>query len=145
MNSTTCELCSAAGGRLIFDDGRARVVAIDEPEYPGFIRVIWNMHVREITDLSADDRMHLLRLVFAVEQAQRSVLTPDKMNVASLGNMTPHLHWHLIPRYADDAHFPGPIWSEQRRATPPVSLALRRARLPELEQAIIQALRLRDA
>ena len=111
MNSTTCELCSTAGGRVIFDNGRARVVVVDEPDYPGLIRVIWNEHVREITDLAADERTALMRLVFAVEQVQRSVLAPDKMNLASLGNMTPHLHWHLIPRYTDDAHFPGPIWS----------------------------------
>jgi len=140
MNSTTCELCSTAGGRLIFDNGRTRVVVVDEPGYPGFIRVIWNEHVREITDLAADERAALMRVVFAVEQVQRSVLAPDKMNVASLGNMTPHLHWHLIPRYADDAHFPGPIWSERRRSVSAETLALRLALLPQLEQAIVARL-----
>ena len=144
MNSTTCELCSTAGGRLIFDNGRARVVMVDEPDYPGFIRVIWNEHVREITDLAADERTALMRLVFAVEQVQRSVLAPDKMNVASLGNMTPHLHWHLIPRYADDAHFPGPIWSERRRSVSAETLAPRRALLTQLEQAIVARLRRAD-
>jgi diadenosine tetraphosphate (Ap4A) HIT family hydrolase len=141
MNSTTCELCSTAGGRLIFDNGRTRVVVVDEPDYPGFIRVIWNEHVREITDLAADERDALMQVVFAVEQVQRSVLAPDKMNVASLGNMTPHLHWHLIPRYADDAHFPGPIWSERRRSVSAETLAPRLALLAQLEQAIAARLR----
>lgn len=144
MNSTTCELCSTAGGRLIFDNGWARVVIVDEPDYPGFIRVIWNEHVREITDLAADERTALMLLVFAVEQVQRSVLAPDKMNVASLGNMTPHLHWHLIPRYADDAHFPGPIWSERRRSVSAETLAPRLALLAQLEQAIAARLRRPD-
>jgi len=141
MNSTICELCSTAGGRVILDNGWARVVLVDEPNYPGFIRVIWNEHVREITDLAADERTALMQLVFAVEQIQRSVLAPDKMNVASLGNMTPHLHWHLIPRYADDAHFPGPIWGERRRSVSAETLAPRRALLPRLEQAIVERLR----
>jgi diadenosine tetraphosphate (Ap4A) HIT family hydrolase len=141
MNLTTCELCSTAGGRLIFDNGRTRVVVVDEPDYPGFIRVIWNEHVREITDLAADERDALMQVVFAVEQVQRSVLAPDKMNVASLGNMTPHLHWHLIPRYADDAHFPGPIWSERRRSVSAETLAPRLALLAQLEQAIAARLR----
>jgi len=140
MKSATCEFCTGSGGRVLFDDGRARIVAIDEPDYPGFLRVIWNAHVREITDLPKDERQHLMRIVFAVEEAQRSILLPDKMNVASLGNMTPHLHWHLIPRYHDDAHFPGPIWSERRRTTDTAVLAARCARLPQLDAAIARAL-----
>jgi diadenosine tetraphosphate (Ap4A) HIT family hydrolase len=126
---------------VLCDDGRARVVAIDEADYPGFLRVIWDTHVKETTDLSVDERQHLMRVVFAVEEIQRSTLLPDKMNVASLGNMTPHLHWHLIPRYHDDAHFPGPIWSERRRTTDPAVLATRRARLAQLDAAIARALR----
>lgn len=136
MNSTACEFCTGSGGRVLSDDGRARVVAIDEPDYPGFLRVIWNTHVKELTDLPVDERQHLMRVVFAVEEIQRAILVPDKMNVASLGNMTPHLHWHLIPRYHDDAHFPGPIWSERRRSTDAAILATRRARLPQLDAAI---------
>jgi diadenosine tetraphosphate (Ap4A) HIT family hydrolase len=41
------------------------------------------------------------------------------MNLASLGNMTPHLHWHVIPRWRDDRHFPGPIWGSPQRDTRP--------------------------
>ena len=40
---------------------------------------------------------------------------PDKINLASLGNITPHLHWHIIPRYFEDNHFPDSIWSEKKR------------------------------
>jgi len=45
----------------------------------------------------------------------RDTLQPDKINLASLGNQVPHLHWHVIPRFADDAHFPDPIWAAARR------------------------------
>ena len=144
MSHLDCELCSGPGGRLINNDGRVRVVAVDGPDYPGFIRVIWNAHVRELTDLSAEERAAFMRIVFAVEEVQRAVLVPQKMNVASLGNMTPHLHWHLIPRYVDDTHFPGPIWSERRRSVNAESLASRRALLPQLEQAIVARLRRED-
>ena len=41
----------------------------------------------------------------------RQVLNPTKINLASLGNMTPHLHWHVIPRFADDVNFPNPVWA----------------------------------
>ena len=112
-----CVFCSGDGGQKVYDDGRCRVVIADEP-FVGFCRVIWNAHVREMTDLVDADREHLMRVVFRVENALRALLSPHKMNVASLGNLVPHLHWHLVPRFLDDSHFPNPIWAERQRAAP---------------------------
>jgi len=91
------------------------VVLVEDRDYPGFCRVILNRHVREMTDLDENTRQRLMRVVFAAEQALRQLMQPAKINLASLGNMTPHLHWHIIPRFADDKHFPGSVWSEARR------------------------------
>jgi diadenosine tetraphosphate (Ap4A) HIT family hydrolase len=44
------------------------------------------------------------------------------MNLASLGNVTPHLHWHVIPRFADDSHFPQPVWGAAQRPAEPRDL-----------------------
>jgi diadenosine tetraphosphate (Ap4A) HIT family hydrolase len=57
--------------------------------------------------------------VFAVEQVLRELLQPEKINLASLGNQVPHLHWHVIPRFGDDAHFPDPIWAARKREARP--------------------------
>jgi len=114
-----CELCSTSGGAILWRNDRLRVVLVDEPDYPGFCRVIWNAHVKEMTDLGADDRDHLMAVTLELEALLREVLQPHKMNLASLGNMTPHLHWHVIPRWRDDPHFPGPIWSTRQRDTTP--------------------------
>lgn len=103
------------GGTVIWEDPRCRVVRVDEPGYPGFCRVIWETHVREMTDLSPVDRLHCMNVVFAVERAMRDVLSPAKINLASLGNMVAHVHWHVIPRFADDPHFPQPIWGTRQR------------------------------
>ena len=110
-----CELCSRTGGELLWQDERCRVVHVAEPGYPGFCRVIWETHVKEMTDLSDADRIHLMEVVFAVESVLRETLQPDKINLASLGNLVPHLHWHVIPRYTDDPHFPQPIWTNPQR------------------------------
>jgi len=136
MNAPTCELCAGTGGRVIHDDGRLRVVVVDEPDYPGFMRVIWNAHVREMTDLSPAERTHVMQAVFAVERAQREVMQAHKINVASLGNLVPHVHWHVIPRFEDDAHFPGPIWASRRRNIDEHRLVERRHLLQALEQAV---------
>ena len=113
-----CELCSLSEANALWHDARCLVVRVGSKEaedYPGFCRVVWRQHVREMTDLSTPDRQHLMSLVFAVETALRSLYQPTKINLASLGNMVPHLHWHVIPRFSDDPQFPAPIWSNQER------------------------------
>jgi len=114
-----CELCEQDGGAVLWRDDFCRVVRVvegpDANDHPAFCRVILNQHVREMTDLAAEQRMRLLQVVLATESALREQLSPAKMNLASLGNMTPHLHWHVIPRFEDDRHFPGPVWAAPRR------------------------------
>lgn len=100
---------------VLWQDKRCRVILVGDPDYPGFCRVIWGEHVKEMTDLSEPDRAHLLAVVFATEVVLRKLLHPDKINLASLGNQVPHLHWHVIPRFADDAHFPDPVWAVRKR------------------------------
>jgi diadenosine tetraphosphate (Ap4A) HIT family hydrolase len=125
---TACPLCDAPGGAVLWQDGFCRVVLADEPDYPGFLRVILDAHVKEMTDLPPAEQLALMRVVLATEAALREVMAPDKVNLASLGNLVPHLHWHVIPRFADDPHFPNPVWGERKRATPhaaPPDLAAR--------------------
>ena len=110
-----CELCDNDGGALVWRDAWCRVVHVAQPGYPGFCRAIWNAHVAEMTDLAEAERASFMRVVFTVEAVLRERLRPDKINLASLGNAVPHLHWHVIPRFRDDPHFPNPIWSSQRR------------------------------
>lgn len=111
----SCPLCTAHSESVVWNDTECRVILIDDPDYAGFCRVVWNSHVKEMTDLAPEQRDHLMRVVFAVELVLRELLNPAKINLASLGNQTPHLHWHVIPRYDDDAHFPDPVWSERLR------------------------------
>ncbi|HET7549199.1 MAG TPA: HIT family protein [Usitatibacter sp.] len=113
--SGDCEFCERSGGAILWQNDLCRVVQVDEPGYPGYCRVILARHVRETTDLDPSQRMRLAAVVFAVEDAVRETMRPDKMNVASLGNVVPHLHWHVVPRFRDDAHFPSPVWCAARR------------------------------
>ncbi|BBO59499.1 HIT family protein [Mycoavidus sp. B2-EB] len=137
---THCALCETTGGELLWRDDKVRVVAIDEADYPGFCRVIWNAHITEFSELEAGSREYLIEVVAQVERIIRQVMQPVKMNLASLGNQVPHLHWHLIPRYADDAHFPAPIWGPRVRATAAAVLELRRSRALGLRETILSGL-----
>jgi diadenosine tetraphosphate (Ap4A) HIT family hydrolase len=113
--NTTCPLCQPTGETVLWQSPQARVLRVDDPAWPGFCRVVWNAHVAEMTDLAPAERGYLMDLVYGVESALRQVLTPTKINLASLGNQVPHLHWHVIPRFADDAAFPDAIWAPARR------------------------------
>jgi diadenosine tetraphosphate (Ap4A) HIT family hydrolase len=161
MAANKCDLCTSEvggeggkgdeGGELIWQNAKLRVVAVGGSEgedFPGFCRVVWNAHVKEMSDLSDADKSLIMAVVFRVESALRTALKPAKMNLASLGNMTPHVHWHVIPRFVDDAHFPHAIWAsrnpprkspdlatlapEERRAERPIWLAAVRHALQTL-------------
>lgn len=116
MSASTCPLCQGHNEELLWRNDLVRVIRVADAEYPGFCRVILNRHVKEMTDLPAPERAELMRVVFAVEAVLRELLQPDKINLASLGNQVPHLHWHVIPRFSDDTHFPDPVWAAAKRA-----------------------------
>ena len=100
---------------MLWRDEFCRIVLVDDPDYPGFCRVVLERHVKEMTDLAPAERARLMNAVFATEAALRDLVLPRKVNLASLGNAVPHLHWHVIPRHGDDRHFPKPIWAEPSR------------------------------
>jgi diadenosine tetraphosphate (Ap4A) HIT family hydrolase len=56
-----------------------------------------------------------MTIVFKVEEVLKLFFTPDKINLSALGNITPHIHWHIIPRFNNDNHFPLSIWSKKKR------------------------------
>ena len=137
-----CVLCTTIGGKLIWQNDLMRVIDACDPDYPAFTRVIWKAHVAEMTDLDELARQELMRVVLLVEKVQRDVLRPDKINLAAFGNMVPHLHWHIIARWRDDAHFPQPVWAERPEASPAAKLAQenRRKKTSEQMQSYHQAL-----
>ncbi len=112
--TSNCPLCNEPGGALLYRNGFLRVIDAGEPHYPAFTRVILNRHVQEMTDLTSAERRALMGAVYLVEALQRRHFQPHKINVAQLGNMVPHVHWHIIPRFRDDRHFPNPVWGAAR-------------------------------
>ncbi|MFT0545018.1 HIT family protein [Allopusillimonas ginsengisoli] len=117
MTYSSCPLCTATDENLLWQNESLRVIHVDDRRYPGFTRVIWKQHVAEMTQLNAGDRAAFMEVVWLVEQVQRDVLRPNKINLAQFGNMVPHLHWHVIPRWRYDSHFPEAIWARAPERT----------------------------
>jgi len=139
-----CPLCNGDGGELVMRGPRWRVILAGDADHPAFTRVIWHAHVAEMSDLSDHERDELLAVVLEVERTQREVLAPDKINWAAFGNMVPHLHWHVIPRWRDDRHFPEPVWGKpagaERDAVARARAQVVAARLDAYRKALIERL-----
>ncbi|SPB15182.1 HIT domain-containing protein [Caballeronia novacaledonica] len=131
-----CVFCREDGGEVLWSDDALRVVLADEPDWPGLCRVVWGAHVAEMSDLADGDRARVMTAVNCVERAMRRVLVPEKINLASLGNQVPHVHWHVIPRFSNDSRFPLPIWAPRQRTVSEAQLSKRRAQATLLREQL---------
>ena len=119
----SCPLCEELGGVLIATSPLWRVIRAEDAAFPAFYRVVWNEHVAEFSALSSAQRSVCMDVVCTVEKVLITALQPTKINLAALGNVVPHLHWHVIARFDADSHFPQPIWGvPQREAADPERL-----------------------
>lgn len=134
-----CELCREPGGELVAVAERWRIIRVRDDDFPAFYRVIWHDHVAEMSDLSGAQRQELWAVVDAVEQAVRTAIAPDKINLASLGNVVPHLHWHVVARFTWDSHFPQPIWGARQRELVTTAASRLACNLESLDAAVRHA------
>jgi diadenosine tetraphosphate (Ap4A) HIT family hydrolase len=135
-----CVLCTTDGGHLVFRGEHFRVIRANEPGFPAFYRLVWNRHVAEWTDLTPPERSVCMQGVAKIETVLREQLQPTKINLATLGNVVPHLHWHVIARFDWDSHFPAPVWAAAVREADAPQLAALQARCAAVDAAIAQSL-----
>ena len=114
-NIQPCALCEPSPHEILWQDDFCRIVLLNDADYPAYCRVELIAHVKEMTDLAPPQRARIMKVVFAVETTLREIFNPTKINLASLGNKTPHVHWHVIPRFENDQHFPNSHWGEVMR------------------------------
>tara|TARA_R110002110_G_scaffold310454_7_gene523919 strand:- start:2050 stop:2460 length:411 start_codon:yes stop_codon:yes gene_type:complete len=87
-----------------------RVQLLNDKTYPWLVLVPAKPGLKDFHDIAPDDQLTLMREIDLASRALISIYSPDKMNVAALGNMTPQLHIHVIARYKTDPAWPGPVW-----------------------------------
>ena len=83
---------------------------MNDSRYPWLILVPRIPNVREWLDLSSTDQALLLAEQLQVSQCLQTLLSPDKLNIATLGNIVPQLHLHIIARFETDFAWPSPVW-----------------------------------
>jgi diadenosine tetraphosphate (Ap4A) HIT family hydrolase len=114
-NIAGCPICSKWE-----DDPEQRVVQLEytlvslnrDQFFPGYCFVYTREHVTELFHLEASVRNAVMAEISAVAEALYNAFAPDKINYELLGNMAPHMHWHIVPRSSTDPLWPRPHWSE---------------------------------
>lgn len=140
MSLKDCPLCAETTELRIAESPLWRVLRVEDANFPAFYRLIWRHHVAEFSDLSETDAQACMRAVSAIERVLLSALRPTKINLATLGNMVPHLHWHVIARFDWDSHFPNPIWGAALRELAEPAQARLAFGLAELDARVAAAL-----
>lgn len=83
-----------------------------DANYPWYILVPQREDISEIYQLSLDDRTRLLNESCILAESIADLHAPDKLNIATIGNMVPQLHMHHVARFKSDAAWPGPVWGK---------------------------------
>ena len=112
---TNCPICTKWD-----DDPEQRVVELNQTRvslnrdqfFPGYCFVYAKEHVTELFHLDDSVRDAVMAEVSVVAKALYNAFRPDKINYELLGNMSPHMHWHIVPRSTGDPLWPRPHWSE---------------------------------
>lgn len=107
-----CVLCNSVDENIIYKNSLFRIILVNDEFYPGFVRLIINEHIKEMSFLDEKDSLKIFDAILKIEKILLEVYNPDKINLASFGNVVPHVHWHIIPRFKIDRHYPNPVWGE---------------------------------
>jgi len=123
MNATSCKACAGtwpSADHRIADCGLTVAYLFDDQFFPGWTVLVLKRHARELFDLSRDERSRVIEEVTSVAGALAEVFKPVKINYGLLGNQLPHIHWHVVPRLADDPAPREAVWGVEHE---PVRLA----------------------
>lgn len=116
-HSDVCEICARIEDiktrkhpGFIAELATGYAVLGDSQFFRGYTLFLCKTRAPDLEDLPRDFKFQYLREMALVSEAVSNVLKPHKMNVESLGNMVPHLHFHLFPRFLSETEPSKPVW-----------------------------------
>lgn len=89
-------------------------IEIEKSEVP-WLKIFTNEVKKEFSECTLDEKSEIFRVLDIIEKVMLSYYKPTKINIASFGNMLPHVHWHIMARFKNDSYFPEPMWGSKRR------------------------------
>jgi diadenosine tetraphosphate (Ap4A) HIT family hydrolase len=114
VRAADCRACAGdwpPAEAFIADCGPAKAYLHGDQFFPGWTLLVLTRHATELWELSPDERHAVIDGVAELARALAAVYDARKMNYELLGNELPHIHWHLVPRRADDPAPRRPVWT----------------------------------
>ncbi|MCC2647114.1 MAG: hypothetical protein K0R02_1179 [Rickettsiaceae bacterium] len=123
----------SADGFELLELKLSKVIFVDNAHFPWVILVPQRENLKEIIDLSKEDRYILIDEISLISEVMQEVFLPDKLNVAALGNVVSQLHIHIVARFTNDIAFPQPVFGKEKK---PYELARRKELIQKLREAL---------
>ena len=120
----TCKVCTGewpAKDYKISELGLSVAYLHEDQFFPGWTVLVLKRHATELFDLTREERSQLIEEVTEVARTLAVVFDAVKINYELFGNKVPHIHWHIIPRLADDPDPRETVWAvkhDRRRLKP---------------------------
>ncbi len=89
-------------------------VEIEPSEIP-WVKVFTKRKIKEFSECTLEEKTEIFRIIDIAEKSMLEYFNADKINIASFGNMLPHVHWHVMARFETDSYFPEPMWGKKQR------------------------------
>lgn len=102
----------------------SRVLLKNNANYPWFVLIPRIENISDITQLSQQSRYLLMDEISQLSTIVRTYFKPDKINLGSLGNQVPQLHFHVLGRFMTDKQWPYGIWQKEVDSEPYTTEAL---------------------
>lgn len=111
--STNCIFCKIIAGEIpstrVYEDAHVLAFMDIGPVIKGHTLVIPKQHVDPITAVPPDVLNRVMAVVQKIAKAQMNGLRADGVNIlqangAAAGQVVPHLHFHVVPRFKTDGH-----------------------------------------
>ena len=98
---------------MIFEN---ELVSIEvEPSEIPWVKVFTKRKIKEFSECTLEEKTEIFRIIDIIEKRMLEYFKADKINIASFGNMLPHVHWHVMARFKSDSFFPEPMWGQKQR------------------------------
>ena len=92
-------------------------IEVHKSEVP-WLKIFTTIKRKEFSECTKDEKSAIWNALDIIEKVMLEYYKPEKINIASFGNMLPHVHWHIMARFKQDSYFPEPMWGvKQREAT----------------------------
>ncbi len=88
----------------------------EESEIP-WLKIFTQNPYREMSEVPSPVKLEIYTLLDIIEKEMIAYYKPTKINIASFGNYSPRVHWHIMARFSEDSYFPEPMWGSRQRET----------------------------